>query len=1171
MSDGFEVVGIHLNEVSITILGVVGLLAAIFILRVIFSKTPMTRVMPDSSFLVIISTIIGIILYFTEADLGFIKFDYNIFILLLIPPIIFDSGYFLQKDFFFKNIAEIIIFAVFGTLFNSLMVSGVLFAFTDSYKVPLTFPQVLTFEALTSAVDPVAVIAVFDDVHVNETLYTITFGESVLNDAVCIVLYNVFSSLEGIIQEEGNSSSVQAKMAYLAIAKFLYVFIGGILVGAIVTIILTILAKFVGRVSYIEIFIPFIIGVTSYVVADVLLMSGIMSILVSGIMLARYNEPNMHIRVRSAFRIALKSLASVSESVVFVLLGLSTAESIGTAANTNTIDGLFIVLTIIVNIACRFVITFAFTGLLNLGRRKKGRRIPIRDQTILAYGGLRGAIAFALSYSLPTDNGYFPADVKSELLSSILIFIFVTIFVIGMTIKPLLKAMNVKKSKDEGADNLFISNEDADAPQNVKAKKEKKGKKTEKIKNEKKKKEKKKNNRKDVMYNAHIAGAEEIMLSKKIGSSAKNPHGTIDIEMVDSEDKSSYDTKYDSSSSRPADNTGSKSSSSVSSSFDSEMLEKEDLDDKVDKKQTKEKEKKELKKKSKDVTKENDSASNRFEGNNADDLQIADSVTSNLMKLSELTIKEVLSCAVVGFKAVSKNTKQENRAMKFINKFDRFLQRICLKELLPEQKELLDKLNEIQEDVMHEKVMLSRTHQQMKLQIPVQREDGTYSVVTQRDIEQSSIRTMVLMKEKLDIIKKLKNYGIAEDQINIYQTIQTDRRNRKSKYKSNSNLTKKYKYVSSHGEKSSSSYDSRASDSQSIQNVSSSIDSSRNYNTYGRSATKSVNNSSILTQYSAHLKELSSMNFNQSKNEGEREVSRKKSSISKEEIQMAKMLFKDAAAPEIRRKNKNKELKNVVDDINKSIQTIHNISTIHKKYTSKNKNDKISADSNILTKKKGKTPKNSKVFDSESKDSENDSDNSPYSSDNLDVSIVKIGKKMNYENSNEKRQRVIINRRNPYVMIDMSSGDEDAVTIPIKQLNKKGKSSKKRGAEKTNKRSIDDNKSKRKQFNKDEPRKTTQKVDNNGKTLAESMLFNIGFHNKQNLKKIDKIDRELNEQYDTGRKDSRKKSENNIHKEIKSDELSESTREISYSSSKDFPTSSIDSSEDSEDSSVSSK
>lgn len=53
------------------------------------------------------------------------------------------------------------------------------------------FLDTFIFASLISAVDPVAVLAVFEEIHVNEILYIVVFGESLLNDAVTVSFFNL--------------------------------------------------------------------------------------------------------------------------------------------------------------------------------------------------------------------------------------------------------------------------------------------------------------------------------------------------------------------------------------------------------------------------------------------------------------------------------------------------------------------------------------------------------------------------------------------------------------------------------------------------------------------------------------------------------------------------------------------------------------------------------------------------------------------------------------------------------------------------------------------------------------------------------------------------------------------------------------------------------------------
>jgi solute carrier family 9 (sodium/hydrogen exchanger), member 3 len=92
--------------------------------------------------------------------------------------------------------------------------------------IELPLLDTFLFSSLISAVDPVAVLAVFEEIHVNEILYIVVFGESLLNDAVTVVLYHMFETYN-----EMGASNIQITDVVNGALSFLCVALGGIAIG----------------------------------------------------------------------------------------------------------------------------------------------------------------------------------------------------------------------------------------------------------------------------------------------------------------------------------------------------------------------------------------------------------------------------------------------------------------------------------------------------------------------------------------------------------------------------------------------------------------------------------------------------------------------------------------------------------------------------------------------------------------------------------------------------------------------------------------------------------------------------------------------------------------------------------------------------------------------------
>lgn len=217
--------------------------------------------------------VVGLILIITSGDSirNLISFDYQIFFNLLLPPIILSSGYELHQANFFRNIGTILTFAFAGTFLSAVVIGLILWIFNlVPGSLKLTLVDAISVGATLSATDPVTILAIFNTYKVDPKLYTIIFGESILNDAIAIV---IFETAQKYNKGEANYGIISF---FEGTGIFLLVFFSSMLIGVIVGVGTALLLKFtyVRRFPKIESCLIILIAYATYFFSHGLHMSG---------------------------------------------------------------------------------------------------------------------------------------------------------------------------------------------------------------------------------------------------------------------------------------------------------------------------------------------------------------------------------------------------------------------------------------------------------------------------------------------------------------------------------------------------------------------------------------------------------------------------------------------------------------------------------------------------------------------------------------------------------------------------------------------------------------------------------------------------------------------------------------------------------------------------------
>ncbi|KAK2646526.1 hypothetical protein Ddye_021721 [Dipteronia dyeriana] len=366
-------------------------------------------------------------------------FSEDLFFIYLLPPIIFNAGFQVKKKQFFRNFMTIMLFGAIGTLISFVIISlGAMHFFKKMNIDSLKIGDYLAIGAIFAATDSVCTLQVLNQ---DETplLYSLVFGEGVVNDATSVVLFNAIHSFD--------LYHINTNTALQLLGNFLYLFISSTLLGVLAGLLSAFIIKklYMGRHSTDrEVALMILMAYLSYMAAELFYLSGILTVFFCGIVMSHYTWHNVTESSRVTTKHAFATLSFVAEIFIFLYVGMdaldiekwkvvsdSPGKSIGVSA---------ILLGLVLVGRAAFVFPLSFIS--NLTKKSPSEKIGFKQQVTIWWAGLmRGAVSMALAYNQFTTSGYTKVHGNALMITSTITVVLFSTVVFGLMTKPLVRIL----------------------------------------------------------------------------------------------------------------------------------------------------------------------------------------------------------------------------------------------------------------------------------------------------------------------------------------------------------------------------------------------------------------------------------------------------------------------------------------------------------------------------------------------------------------------------------------------------------------------------------------------------------------------------------------------------------------------------------------------------------
>lgn len=369
----------------------------------------------------------------------------NFILYILIPTLIFDAALNLDIRELMRNLVPILVLAVPGVLVATAVTGLIVARFT-----PLSLNAAMLFGALISTTDPVAVIALFNKLRAPKRLTMLVDGESLLNDATAIVMFDIVAAIVAGSLLLADPAEAWSLSALASVPRdFAVVFFGGLLVGAVVGWLMMQIIRLSRHDPLVEVGLTTVVAYAAFILANYYLkFSGVMAACGAGMVVSYYGRRYLGEDMFRAIHHFWAFACFIANSMIFLLLGLTESFLIHNLGRLYKVGAAVGVAIVAVLLSRALIVGLTALGWNLFSRREN--RITWPMQFIMLWGGLRGALPIALAVSI--GAALVPPEEQTLIIQLTLGIILFTILVQGTTMKRFMRRFGMVGSDPPAAD-----------------------------------------------------------------------------------------------------------------------------------------------------------------------------------------------------------------------------------------------------------------------------------------------------------------------------------------------------------------------------------------------------------------------------------------------------------------------------------------------------------------------------------------------------------------------------------------------------------------------------------------------------------------------------------------------------------------------------------------------